>query len=890
MPLDAGSKLGPYEVVAPLGAGGMGEVYRARDTRLDREVAIKVLPEQMSRNHEFRQRFQREAQVISDLTHPNICTLHDIGEHNGGDYLVMELIEGDTLAQRISKGPLQVEQVVRIGIDVAAALDSAHRAGIVHRDLKPGNIILSKTGAKLLDFGLAKSAFDGSSMTTAPGADTLTEPLTTKGTLLGTFQYMAPEQLEGQDADARTDIFAFGAMLHEMATGQRAFSGSTRASLITAIMSTEPAPISHIQPMSPPALDHVVRMCLAKDPDDRIQTAHDVKLQLQWISEGGSQVGSPAIVSRRLRGRERLAWVTASLACIVALAAVYGALVRRTPPAVVPIVQAEFSPPEDAVYTYRSGPPALSPDGRMLAFLALRDETRSLWIRDLPRATVRHIPGTAGAAYPFWSPDGQSIGFFDGSYLKRVDVRGASPDIICAADGARGGGTWNREGIILFTGGPLGNDGLFSVPASGGQPSQVTEIDRSVNEFAHRAPWFLPDGRRFLFSTRRGIGGKNGVSIGNLDGTAPRRVLEVDSNAVFIEPEHVLYWRDGAVRLQRFDVDSETVIGDSVVVARQVRFEPTDTMALFSVSQNGTLAFHPGHSATAKSQLILKDRSGQTVGTVGQPGNYYTPRFSHDGTLVAVDSSGVQNNGDIWVFGVDTPTAMRVTSDPADESRPIWSPEDDRIIYLSGKGGPDSMFAKDLSHLAVEQPVLINDAYTTPTDCSPDGLLLAFNNAVTEGQDGNIWLLSLDDGTARPFVESPFTVVNLDFAPDGHWVAYESNETGQREVFVQSFPEATHRRQISVAGGFGPKWRSGGKELFYRAPDGHIMVVAFEDNTYRASAPPVALFKTDSRFPDDGEDFDVTADGQTILINIAIEDHERTPMSVLVNWSESIND
>src|SRR5262249_36604381 len=498
MTLAEGSQLGPYQILSPVGAGGMGEVYRAKDTRLDRIVAIKVLPSHLSENAEIRQRFDREPKTISSLSHPHICALHDVRHQHGTDYLVMEFLEGESRADRLAKGPLPTEQALRYGIQIADALDRAHRQGIVHRDLKPGNVMLTKSGVKLVDFGLAKLAAAGpvasslSILPTQAGAN-----LTQDGTILGTFQYMSPEQLEGKEAGARSDIFAFGAVLYEMATGNKAFAGKSQASLIAAILDSQPAPISTVQPMSPPALDRVVQTCLAKDPDDRWQTAHDVMLELKWIAEGGSQAGVPAPVAARRVQRERTAWIAAALfaAAALALATLYFATPRRGDR----IVRTSILPPSKTVYRSvgeSAGPPAISPDGLTLAFTASDTPGRSqLWVRSFDAAAPRALPGTEGAMYPFWSPDSKSIGFFCSGKLKKVDAAGGPVLTICdAADGR--GGTWGRDGVIVFE--PHFREPLARVSASGGPVTAGTKLDESRRETTHRFPFFLPDGKHLL--------------------------------------------------------------------------------------------------------------------------------------------------------------------------------------------------------------------------------------------------------------------------------------------------------------------------------------------------------------------------------------------------------
>jgi hypothetical protein len=498
MSLACGTRLGPYEIVSPLGAGGMGEVYRARDTRLGREVAIKVLSGILSDRPEMRERLDREARALSSLSHPNICVLHDVGHENGTDYVVMELLEGNTLADRLVRGPIPLPQLLEIAKQVADALDRAHRAGIVHRDLKPSNIMLTKAGAKLLDFGLAKAP-TAAAAHAALATMTHSKPLTAEGTIVGTFQYMSPEQVEGSDADARSDIFAFGAVLYEMATGKRAFDGRTQASVIAAVLASDPKPISELQPMSPPALDRLLRTCLAKDPDERFQSAHDLKLQLQWIVEGGSQAGVPVPVAIRRRSRERIAWIAAAV--LLAGAVALGLAYWRATSAPAQLWHSYLLPPEK--HTFAAGPglgggqAAISPDGRMVAYLLTGPDGQLLWLQSLDSPKAVPLPGTDGASYPFWSPDSRSIGFFAGAKLKRVDARGGPVQTICpAADGR--GGSWNSEGTIVFAPGP--SNPLSVVSADGGTPRPITKLDAARNDTSHRWPWFLPDGHHFLYS------------------------------------------------------------------------------------------------------------------------------------------------------------------------------------------------------------------------------------------------------------------------------------------------------------------------------------------------------------------------------------------------------
>src|SRR6266496_1045943 len=613
----AGSRLGPYEILSPLGAGGMGEVYKARDTRLERTVAVKVLSAHLSSSAESRQRFEREAKTISQLSHPHICALYDVGNQDGVEYLVMEYLEGETLADRLLKGALPTEQTLRYGIEIADALDKAHRQGIVHRDLKPGNVMLTKSGVKLLDFGLAKVLLPspGGRGTGDEGLTSFptmaSSPLTQEGTILGTFQYMAPEQLEGKEADARTDIFAFGAVLYEMATGHKAFSGASQASLISAIMKEEPAPIATLQPMTPPALDRVVKTCLAKDAEDRFQTAHDAKLQLQWIAEVGSAAGVPAPVIARRKSRERLAWVGFGIAAIAAIAFAAG-YVRRAPrPS--PGIRATLPFPEKMFL----GELALSPDGTRLAFTAVKAGGQpALWIRNLDGSSAQPVAGAENAFFPFWSPDGRFVGFFADRKLKRVDPSGGTVLTICDAD--RGvGGTWNRDGTIVFA--PVPTSFLYRVAASGGKPVPVTKLDASRHETAHRYPRFLPDGRHFLYMAANLAGppddAANAIRVGSLDGRVDKELVRTLSNAGYASG-HLLYVREGTLLAHRFDLSRLEVEGEPVPAVQKVGLATWQSFSLFSASDNGVLVTSPRFAPS--SRLLWLDRSGKEAGSVGE--------------------------------------------------------------------------------------------------------------------------------------------------------------------------------------------------------------------------------------------------------------------------------
>src|SRR5271167_4238331 len=619
MALTSGSKLGPYEIQSPLGAGGMGEVYRARDTRLERTVAIKILPAHLSDNPEAKQRFDREARAVSSLNHPNICTLHDVGHQEGADYLVMELLEGETLADRLIRGPLPPAQVLKYGIEICEGLETAHKKGVVHRDLKPGNIMLTKSCAKLMDFGLAKATAPvtaaSSSLTMTLSTPAGSHPLTAQGTVVGTFQYMSPEQVEGKEADPRSDIFALGAVLYEMATGKRAFEGKTTASVIAAVLAAEPQPISAIQPMSPPALDRVVKTCLAKDPDERFQSVHDVKLQLQWVAESGSQAGVPAPVAAQRKTRDRVAWIVAAVAILAALALALIHFRQRAPE--LPVVRSTILPPDNGTFVFlgRTTSPLLSPDGRNVVFLARVAGVTQLWVRALDSFNPHAVAGTEDAYGAFWSPDSRNIGFFAQGKLKRVAATGGPALTLCDVYQARGG-SWNRQDVILFAKYP---GEIYRIPASGGVAQQVTHFDSSRHDTTHKWPYFLPDGNHFLYmaSTLGTAGDENVFFVGSLDGKVDRILFHATSPMAY-DSGYLLYIVNKTLMARPFDAARLEFSGDPVPIAEGVQFDRFYSSGVFSASGNGVLLYQVGN-AFSERKLELLDVNGKTVSRLGGP-------------------------------------------------------------------------------------------------------------------------------------------------------------------------------------------------------------------------------------------------------------------------------
>jgi eukaryotic-like serine/threonine-protein kinase len=884
MTLPAGSRLGPYEILAPVGAGGMGEVYKARDTRLDRTVAVKVLPASLSENPAFRQRFEREARAISKLSHPHICTIHDVGNEAGVEYLVMEFLEGETLAERIAKGPLPLDQVLRYGIEISDALEKAHRQGVVHRDLKPANAMLTKSGIKLVDFGLAKMDVPAlgsvvSSLSVIPTQADM--GLTAQGTILGTFHYMAPEQLEGGEADGRTDIFSLGLLLYEMATGKKAFTGKSPASLMAAILHKEPEPISSSQPMTPPALDRIVRTCLAKDPDDRFQTAHDVRLQLQWIAEGGSGVGLPALVAAKRKSREKLAWALVPVAALAAVAATV--LVIRLSSEPPRVVRSSLLPPEKSSFAFEFGPMALSPDGSRMAFVATSSGTNMLWVRPLSGESAQPLAGTEGASNPFWSPDSRHLGFFANRKLKKIEASGGPPQTLADAPLGRGG-SWSREGVILFA--PNSRAVVHRVSASGGEVSTVTKLDAGASEISHRWPVFLPDGRRFLYLAQNSLQGgeKNAIYAASLNGDERKFLFNADSNVVYAPPGYLLFHRESTLLARPFDLKSLRFTEEAFPVAEGVQYFATFAQAAFAASDQGQLAYQTGVSG-AETQLTWLDRAGKPTGTVGAPGRLTTPRMSNDGKRVAVRILDAQSVGDIWIYDLERDTRARFTFDPSDEFGPLWSRDDSRVLFSAARKSPGDIYQRDSAGSAKEQPLLSSNAFKMPLDWSPDGrvLLLQVDDPRMPTQM-DLSTYSAADGKATPFLRSPSNETQGRFSPDGRWIAYVSNDSGKEEVYVVPFPGPGGEWQISTAGGRAPVWTRGGKEIVYQAPGDEIMAVEVRTSPAFQAGIPRALFKTHLR-PPPGAQFDVTPDGERFLVNLKPGDQVSDPITLVQNWA-----
>ncbi len=885
MTLSAGARLGPYEILAPLGSGGMGEVYKARDTRLERTVAIKVLPQRLSSSPEVRQRFEREAKTISQLSHPHICALYDVGREGDTDYLVMEYLEGETLSERLAKGALPLEQTLRYGVEIADALDKAHRQGIVHRDLKPGNVMLTKSGVKLLDFGLAKAIAPAESKSRLTSLPTVagSPNLTQEGTILGTFQYMAPEQLEGKEADARTDIFAFGATLYEVATGRKAFSGTSQASLISSIMSFEPAPISSIQPMSPAGLDRVVKVCLSKDPEDRWQSAHDLAGELRWIQQAGSGAWEGARIQKRPPLSQRIAFAAAGFFLLTSLALTIayfrGETARRARPIRLQMVAPANTAFGDSV--------AVSPDRNWLAFTATQPAgSSSIWLRSLDSLVARSLPGTEGASQPFWSPDSRALGFFAAGKLKSIEISGGTPQTLSEASGDPRGGTWGRDGTIVFAPSFLGS--LVRIAATGGRVSPATALDSIRKEQTHRWPSFLPDGRHYLYYASRGSGEEPGeIFVGSLDKEPPKHVVESSSLAIFAAPGYLLFARGKTLLAQPFDLDRLELTGRPVAIADPLSSSGSMSgLRTFSVSSSGVLAYHAG--STSETQLVWLDRAGRELGVLGPPAGHYAPRLSPDGTRLAEGRLGPDStNSDIWVMDLARGIASRFTFDPADDNLPVWSPDGKRLFFASSRDGVLQLYQALSDRPGSEEPLLRSGALASPDDVSPDGQFLIYET-IGPKMWIDLWLLPLSgDRKPKPFVVTPFGEWGAQFSPDGRWVAYASNESGRSEIFVQAFPGPGGKSQVSTEGGTMPRWRRDGRELFYLGADGRLMAAEVRPGASFDPGPPTALFKVSLREGPDRQ-YEVTPDGARVLVNRVSKEAAPTPMTVVLDWAAGL--
>ena len=866
----------------------MGEVYRALDTRLDRSVAIKILPAHLSQNAEAKERFDREARAISSLSHPNICHLYDVGEQDGAGYLVMEYLEGETLADRLRKGPLSLEQVLKTGREICEGLEKAHHKGVAHRDLKPSNIMLTKTGAKLMDFGLAKPATPAiAAGSSSASLATMTQPLTAEGTIVGTIQYMSPEQVEGRDADVRSDIFSLGAVLYEMITGKRAFEGKTTASTIAAILAAEPKPISTVQPMSPSVLEHVVKACLEKDPDDRIQTAHDVRLQLKWMAEAGSQVTSQPIVKAkgiRAFGRQGLIFSLGTLLLGAVIASLVTWNLKPAPP--VPISRFTITLPSGQQLTgLENGPSmALSPDGIHLAYVARQGATQQLYLRAMDKLEASPIPGTEGASEPFFSPDGERLGFFASGKLKMVSLNGGAPLTVGDALQPRGA-SLGSQGKIAFAASWAST--IQQVPEAGGTPQALTHFVKGEN--SHRWPEFLPGGNAVLFSTAMTSSTwvNPQVAVHSVATGEQRVLVQLGTQPRYALSGHLVYAQGGTLMAAPFDPQRLTLTGTAVPVVEGVLQSAISGAAQYSLSGTGSLVYVPGSIQADQRKLVWVTRNGAEQPIAAPARAYRIPRLSPDGrrVVVAIDDEGAQT----WLYDLSRETLARLTFGGTVNQAPVWSPDGRRLAFQSNREGSLSLFSQLADGSGGLERLSSSESSPAANSWSSDGQLLAFVDVnPTTGWD--IWVLRLRDHKAQPFLQAEFNENAPRFSPDGHWLAYASDESGHFEVYVQPYPGPGGKWQISAEGGMEPAWNPNERELFYRSGRKMMAVEIATLSGFTAGKPRV-LFEGDYvptplQFPN----YDVSPDGQRFLMLKPLEQEAAAPtqINVVLNWFEEL--
>ena len=876
MRLAAGTRLGAYTVDAPLGAGGMGEVYRARDTTLGRDVALKVLPDAFATDPDRLARFKREAQVLASLNHPNIAAIHGFEDGNGVSALVLEFVDGSTLADRIAQGPIPLDQALSIARQMADAVDAAHEHGVIHRDLKPSNIKLRPDGTvKVLDFGLAK-ALDADGTSGDPSqSPTITSPaLTRMGVVLGTAAYMSPEQARGRAADKRSDVWAFGCVLYEMLSGTRAFGGAETSDTIAAVLRADPE-WAALPASVPDAIVRLLHRCLEKDHTRRLRDIGDARLEIDEAQRAPRR-GAPE-ASGAWRHRERLAWIAVVVVVAAAGAAAWWLAPRATPGSEVR-VDIATPPTADDVSL------ALSPDGERIAFVATTDGQPRLWLRSLDSVVARPLAGTEGAAYPFWSPDGRSIAFFANNTLKRIDVAGGPAQTLTNTSPGRGG-TWNRDGVILFA----SLDGaLRRVSDKGGESTVVTHVD-TPRQMNHRFPQFLPDGQHFLLYVR-GAPDVQGVYVASLDGTPPRRLLGADS-AAWYTSGHIFFIRQGALLAQSFDAARLEPTGDAAAIAEPIAVDATGLGAALSVSTAGPVAYRAA-SASGGRQLVWFDRSGAEIRKVGSPdtATLLHPELSADGRRVAV-ARNVNGNQDVWIVETARGVLNPFTFDAAIEDYPIWSPDARHVIFQSNRKGAFDLYMKSTSGDGGETMLLSTPTFKSPTDWSPDGRFVLYRT--TDPETGyDLWALPLDSKT-QPFPLAQTNAEERDgqFSPDGRWIAYQSNESGRFEIYVQAFPKPQERWRISTNGGAQVRWRHDGRELFYLALDGQLMAVPLrldsQGQTVDAGTP-VPLFRPrlvgGAVRGVNRQQYAVSSDGREFLINTPTEDTPVSPITLILNW------
>ena len=885
-----GRTLSHYKIVDKLGSGGMGEVYLAEDTELDRKIALKVLPPDLAESEERRVRFKREAKALAALNHPNIVTVFSVEEADGVHFITMELVRGKTFSELLPKRGMPLNKFFDIAIPLADAVAAAHQEGITHRDLKLDNVMVGDDGrVKILDFGLAKLM--PQPREAASEITTMTKG-TREGVIVGSVAYMSPEQAEGKTVDHRTDIFSIGIMFYEMVTGQRPFRGDSPAAVLSSILRHDPPRVSELAPTKPRQLARIVKKCLAKEPARRYQNALDIRNDLEALKEEldsaeteSFEAPSARLGERGRRVRERIAWALSAV-FVASLLAVVSHFSRNRDELIR--FQLERPGPETVGW---GGIPAVSPDGKRVAFTGQDDAgSQVLWIRALDSLAARALPGTEGATRPFWSPEGNFIGFFAGGKLKKIAANGGPIETI--GDAGDLGGTWNREGDIVFANG--NRVPLYRISAAGGVSEPITTLDTSRGENSHRHPQFLPDGRHFLYLARSSQPEHTAIYVGSLDSNDVKRVMTAQTNAFYSPPGYLLFVRDGTLFAQPFDADERLLSGTAHLVAEGLSYTATSASARFGISANGrVLTFVEG--STANLQLGWFDRKGELLGRVGPPGEYIQPRISPDGKRIAVSQPDPRTgNRDLWLMEVSQGIPSRFTLDAANDWCPVWSPDGREVLFSSDPGGVSCLFTKAASGADDSKLLHCTDSPMFVQDWSSDGRLVVYTSA------GDLFLWSIEgEGEPEFIVAAEFRGGAAEFSPDANWIAYTSDESGQWEVWVRSIPlgskgvasNSAGKRQVSSSGGTDPRWRGDGKELFYLAPDNSLMVVETgRTGTFVPTAPKV-LFRsraTGTAWAGARQIYDVAADGERFLIVAPAAGAAQSRLTVVVNWAAGL--
>jgi Tol biopolymer transport system component len=882
MTLSIGNRLGPYEIQAPLGAGGMGEVYRGRDTNLNRDVALKVLPGLFAADPDRLARFKREAQVLASLNHPNIGAIYGLEEFPSWRALVLELVEGPTLADRISAGPIPLDEALAIARQITDALAAAHEKGIIHRDLKPANVKLRPDGTvKVLDFGLAKALEPGPVSADTPQSATITSPaMTQAGVILGTAAYMSPEQARGRPADKRSDVWAFGCVLFEMLGGRRAFAGEDVAEMLAHVLTHEPR-WSLLPPATPPAIRRLLRRCLERDRSRRLADIADARLEIDE-RDGEANAGVPARPVARLR--RWLPWAVATGALLLSMLAFAALYSRRAPIGTPAATRFLIDPPPK---TELRGTFAVSPDGRSVALRGVTDGKVLLWVRALESLAARPLAGTEEAGWPFWSPDSRFIGFFADGKLKKVAATGGPAQTLCDATDARGG-SWNADGVILIAPRPL--DVLYRVSSAGGTPTPLTKLDPSRGELGHHYPYFLPDGRHFLYLATCSQPELEGIHVGSLDSRETKLLVKTHSSGAYAPPGYLLFLRDRTLMAQKFDADRLVIAGDPFPVAEEVdRIGPV-RLANFSVSRTGVLVSRSGSSEA--TQLTWFDRQGEQLGTVGPIANYSVPWLSPDEHRITFSFAAREGDSDIWLIDVARGTPTRFTFDPSPDLSPVWSPDGGRILFTSLRDGHGNLYQRAASGGGADEVLVQSDFSKMPNDWSADGKFILYQE-LNPGTSNDLWIFPVAGGQKQlPFLKTPFDERQGRFSPNGRWIAYASNESGPWQVYVRSFPDSGGKWQVSTNGGGQPQWRRDGRELFYVSADRKLMAVEVNGNgpTFEAGTPK-ELFVLRIQaigLPGPRNYYAASKDGQRFLVVKVPGDPTGSPTAVVLNWTADL--